>query len=97
MQQYRNPRELIQGFLARPFRMGAHKAYLWARSLDKAEVYMVSAMAAAMRREFMTLPAESIEQVLEGLRPRYPRPPKIAVMPKANSTYARILRSGDLP
>jgi hypothetical protein len=73
--------------------MGAHKAFLWARSLAKAEVHMCSVMGEELSRLFMVTPAKNLEETFGRLKGKYPSPPKIAVMPKANSTYARI-RSG---
>ncbi len=90
MQKYRSPQEVIRGFLAEPFRMGAHKAYLWARSLAKARVCLVSRMDESLSREFMVEPSRSVEEAIGAIQSRHSRA-RVAVMPKANSTYARVV------
>ena len=73
--------------------MGAHKAFLWARSLVKAEVHLCSAMEENLSRLFMVTPAKNLQEIFARLKEKYHAPPTIAVMPKANSTYARIQSS----
>jgi nickel-dependent lactate racemase len=90
MKRFATPAEIVEKFPKEPFRMGAHKAFLWARSLAKAEVHMCSAMGEEMSRLFMASPARSPEEIFAKLQKKYPVPPAIAVMTKANSTYARI-------
>jgi nickel-dependent lactate racemase len=93
MKRFTSPREIVEKFPKEPFKMGAHKAFLWARSLAKAEVHLCSIMEESLSRKFMVTPAKDLEKTFSRLKGKYPSPPKIAVMPKANSTYARI-RSG---
>ncbi len=90
MKRFAGPREIVEKFPQEPFKMGAHKAFLWARSLVKAEVHLVSVMDESMCRQFWVTPARNLEEAFARLRIKYPSPPKVAVMPKANSTYARI-------
>jgi lactate racemase len=90
MNRFSSAAEIVEKFPKEPFKMGAHKAFLWARSLAKAEVHLVSAMGEELARRFMANPARNLEEVFQRLRKKYPSPPSIAVMPKANSTYARV-------
>jgi nickel-dependent lactate racemase len=90
MRRFSSPAEIVEEFPKEPFQMGAHKAFLWARSLVKAEVHMCSVMEENLSRVFMVTPAKTPEEVLARLKRKYPIPPTIALMPKANSTYARI-------
>ena len=93
MKRFSSPAEIVEKFPKEPFKMGAHKAFLWARSLAKAEVHLCSIMEESLSRQFMVTPAKRLEETFGRLKGKYPSPPSIAVMPKANSTYARI-RSG---
>jgi lactate racemase len=93
MKRFSSPAEIVENFPKEPFKMGAHKAFLWARSLIKAEVHMCSLMGEDLRRLFMVTPAGTLEEIFARLKGKYVAPPAIAVMPKANSTYARIQTS----
>ena len=93
MKRFSSPAEIVEKFPKEPFKMGAHKAFLWARSLAKAEVHMCSAMGEDLSRLFMVTPAKNLEEIFARLKGKYPIPPTIAVMPKANSTYARTQTS----
>jgi lactate racemase len=93
MKRFSSPAEIVEKFPKEPFKMGAHKAFLWARSLARAEVHMCSAMSEELSRFFMVTPAKTLAEIFSRLRKKYPAPPAIAVMPKANSTYARIQTS----
>jgi nickel-dependent lactate racemase len=93
MKRFASPQEIVEKFPNEPFKMGVHKAFLWARSLAKAKVHLCSVMEESLASQFMVTPARSLEDIFPGLKRKYASAPKIAVMPKANSTYAR-LRSG---
>ena len=90
MKRFSSPAEIMEKFPKEPFKMGAHKAFLWARSLAKAEVHLCSSMEEELSRLFMVSPAKTLEEIFGRLEGKYPAPPRIAVMPKANSTYAKI-------
>ena len=90
MKRFSGPAEIVEKFPREPFKMGAHKAFLWARSLIKAEVHMCSVMEENLSRVFMVTPAKTMEEIFARLKKKFPTPPTIALMPKANSTYARI-------
>ena len=91
MERFSSPAEIVEKFPKEPFKMGAHKAFLWARSLAKAEVHMCSVIGEELSRVFMARPARTLEEIFARLEEKYLTPPTVAVMPKANSTYARIL------
>jgi len=91
MKKYKTPQEVVTAFQREKFRMGVHKAFLWTRSLTKARVYLYSTLDEELSHKLMATPVKSIEDLLLSLKTKYPRPPKIAVMPKANSTYARLV------
>ena len=90
MKRFSSPAEIVEKFPKEPFKMGAHKAFLWARSLIKGEVHMCSGMEENLSRVFMVTPARTLEEIFARLKKKFPTPPTMAVMPKANSTYARI-------
>ncbi len=90
MKKYSAPAEIVEGFPKEKFRMGAHKAYLWARSLTKAKVYMVSGIPAGLAEVLMIQPVKSVGEALQKIRGKYASPPNVAVSPKANSTYVRV-------
>jgi nickel-dependent lactate racemase len=89
MKKHKTPQEVITAFQQEKFHVGAHKAFLWARSLSKARVHLYSTLNEELSRRMMATPVKTLEDFFLSLKVNYPRPPKIAVMPKANSTYAR--------
>jgi len=90
MKRYRSPQEVITGFQEEPFRMGAHKAFLWARSLEKADVYMVSSLKPDVGEDLMVRSVKGVTQALQSIQSKYAQPPRVAFLPKASSTYVRI-------
>jgi len=69
--------------------MGVHKAFLWTRSLTKAQVYLRSALEEAVVHELMVLPVNNIEELLLRINDSYVRPPRLAIIPRGNSTYVK--------
>jgi nickel-dependent lactate racemase len=90
MKKYRSPQEVAESFRHQAFRMGLHKAFLWARSLIKAQVYLHSALEEALVYELMVLPVKSVEELLGRIKAKYVHPPQIAIIPKGNSTYIKL-------
>ena len=90
MIKYKNPREVIDHFKQAKFKMGDHKAFLWCRSLIKARVHLHSAIDEGLCRTLMVSPVKTIQEAFEKIRTKYPDPPRVAVMPKANSTYIKV-------
>ncbi len=92
LKRYKSPQEVVESFQKDRFRMGVHKAFLWTRSLTKAQVYLRSALEEAVVRELMVLPVNNIEELLLRIKDSYVRPPRIAVIPRGNSTYVKRVR-----
>ena len=90
MVKYRTPREVVDHFKRARFKMGDHKAFLWCRSLIKAEVHLHSEMDEGLARVLMVSPVKTLSEVFERIGRKYAAPPRVAVMPKANSTYIKI-------
>lgn len=90
MKEYRSPQEVVESFRQKRFRMGFHKAFLWTRSLTKAQVYLHSALEEAVVYELMVLPFKSVEELLSRIKAKYVHPPQIAIIPKGNSTYIKL-------
>jgi nickel-dependent lactate racemase len=90
MLKYKSPQEVINNFAKVRFKMGDHKAFLWCRSLTKAQVHLFSMLDEGMVQNLMTLPVKNIQEGLERINAKYTYPPKVAVMPKAASTYVRV-------
>jgi hypothetical protein len=70
--------------------MGHHKAFLWTRSLTKAQVYLHSTLEQIVVSELMVLPVKSVEELLGKINAKYVHPPQIAILPKGNSTYIKL-------
>ncbi len=87
MKRYKSPQEVIESFQKERFRMGVHKAFLWTRSLTKAQVYLCSALEEAVVRGLMVLPVNDIGELLRRINDKYASSPRVAVIPKGNSTY----------
>lgn len=86
VRRFSSPREQLEEFAAKGFRIGAHKAYLMSRSLTRFEVVVVSDLDAATLAACHLTKGE-LEPTLgrwtagDGARAR------IAVIPSANTTY----------
>jgi lactate racemase len=85
------PAEVLERFHREGFRMGAHKAFLLARSMAKARVLLVSdrlPLETGKRLQFEqhTTLDSAVDSALSGRRPST----TIAVMPKASSTIPRL-------
>ncbi len=88
----KSPQEVITRFEREGFRMGAHKAFLFARSLRKARTYLVSrGVAPDQARKLHLIPALTIEDALAEALGETARLPRIGIMPRASSTIPRIL------
>ena len=89
MKQHETPAGVVNDFRKAKFEMGGHKAFLWCRSLIRARVHLYSAIDDRLSRTLMVWPVKTVRETLERIRSRYDHPPKIAVVPKANSTYMK--------
>lgn len=90
MKKYGSSEEIVKKFPKKEFKMGAHKASLWANSLAKAQVHLLSALDEEMSRKLMVRPIASVEETLKNLQAKYKTPPRIVARARANSVYARI-------
>ena len=81
------PQEVLERFAQSEFQMGAHKAFLWARSLAKAKVILVSeGITDEMAKLMMVERVTSLDEALPLAKQYLPKEPKIILMPKASST-----------
>ena len=88
----RTPQEVVTRFVREGFRMGAHKAFLFARSLLKARTYLVSrGIAPAQTHKLHLIPAPTIEHALAAALRDIEGRPRIGIMPRASSTIPRIM------
>ena len=88
----KTPHEVVTRFEQEGFRMGAHKAFLFARSMLKAQTYLVSdGIAADQARRLHLNPAPTVEDALAAALPGTNSPPRIGIMPRASSTIPRIM------
>ncbi len=88
----RTPQEVVTRFEREGFRMGAHKAFLFARSLLKARTYLVSrGIAPAQAHKLHLIPAPTIEHALAAALRDIEGRPRIGIMPRASSTIPRIM------
>lgn len=86
------PQDVVTRFEREGFRMGAHKAFLFARSLLKAQTYLVSSgIPPPQARKLHLVPAPTIEDALATALTDHSGPPRVGIMPRASSTIPRIL------
>lgn len=91
------PQDIVTRFEREGFRMGAHKAYLFARSLLKARTYLVSSgIPPEQARKLHLMPAPTIEDALATALADHSGLPRIGIMPRASSTIPRILAAARL-
>jgi lactate racemase len=90
MIEHKTPQGIVESFPKERFKMGRHKAFLWCRSLIKASVHLYSAVDEELGQALMVHPAKTIGEALEKIRTKYPNPPEVAFVPKANSTYIKV-------
>lgn len=85
------PSEVIDRFAKTPFKMGAHKAFLWARSLAKAKTILVAdGISQEMADLMMVTKVKDLDEALAMAAQWLPEKFKIAIMPKASSTIPML-------
>ncbi len=89
--QFRSPDAVLEDFYSRPFKIRAHKAYLWCRTLVKARTILVSAdvrkdLLQIMKVECVPSLQEALDVGLSNLAPDS----KICLMPNALSVVPRL-------
>jgi|SRR5208283_5200441 len=73
-------------FLSHGFKMGAHKCYLFGKTLSLYEVVIESELDPAMLRK-CHLRAGSAQEAVDRWVAEFPGRPRVAVVPNANTTY----------
>ena len=90
MSLYKTPREVVESIASKEFIIGPHKAYLWARTLEKARTIIVSDhISPALAKTLMVEVACSLQEALEMALPNY-NLPIVAVLPNASSMIPLI-------
>ena len=75
MKRFSSPAEIVEKFPKEPFKMGAHKAFLWARSLIKGEVHMCSVMEENPEPACLwSTPSRTLEEIFARLKRKFPTP-----------------------
>ena len=87
----RTPHDVVARFEREGFRMGAHKAFLFARSLLKARCYLVArGVTPEQARKLHLIPAPTIADALAAALRGVPGRPRVGIMPRASSTIPRV-------
>jgi nickel-dependent lactate racemase len=87
-----SPQDVVTRFEQEGFRMGAHKAFLFARSLVKAQTFLVSrGIEAEQARKLHLMPASTVGEALAAALRSVSGRPRIGIMPRASSTIPRIM------
>jgi nickel-dependent lactate racemase len=84
--QFTSPEEVIRDFKSSGFRMGAHKAYLFGRTLVNYNVAVFSDLDPGILRKCHLRAAEP-ESVIHEWVADFKGTPRVAVIPNANTTY----------
>jgi len=84
--QFTSPEEVIRDFKSSGFRMGAHKAYLFGRTLVHYDVAVFSDLDPGILRKCQ-LRAADPAIILEEWVSSFDGTPKVAIIPNANTTY----------
>ncbi len=86
VKQFKTVHQALEHFKSQPFRMGAHKSFLFGRTLTRFEVVIASELDAdTLRTCHLTKgePQSVIDKWIEGI----PGSPRVAVVPSANTTF----------
>lgn len=84
----RSPAEVIDYFKNREFEMGVHKAFLWSRSLEKADTtFLISdGISAETAEHLMVRKRTGFNEIPAEIKDKLPAHPRVAVLSHANST-----------
>lgn len=86
MALYAAPQDIISSFKQKPFVAGAHKAYLWGRTLCEARTIVVSGqLNTSLAKLLMVEVYPSLEEAIAEVLPAYPGDCTIVVLPYASS------------
>jgi nickel-dependent lactate racemase len=84
--QFTSPEEVLADFKKQGFRMGAHKAYLFGRTLIEFDVAVSSELDSGVLKKCHLRSADP-SRVIEEWVDNFEHPPRIGVIPNANTTY----------
>jgi len=84
--QFTSPEEVIRDFKSSGFRMGAHKAYLFGRTLVNFDVAVFSSLDPGILRK-CHLRAADPATVIDEWVATFEGTPELAIIPNANTTY----------
>jgi nickel-dependent lactate racemase len=88
VKQSKTPQDVVTTFQSQRFKMGPHKAFLLCRSLIHHKVYFYSdQIPPALIEKFFFTPVSSVQEGISRALPSLPPDPRIAVLPKASSTF----------
>jgi len=84
--RFQRPEDVLADFRQQGFRMGAHKAYLFARTLSQYEVVVDSDLEAETLARCQ-IRAGRAQETIDRWLDRFQGRPRVAVVPQANTTY----------
>jgi len=84
--QFTSPGEVLSDFKRQGFRMGAHKAYLFGRTLDQFDVAICSDLDPGVLQKCHLRAADPSEIISEWVE-NFDGRPRIGIIPNANTTY----------
>ncbi len=84
--QFTSPEEVLADFKKQGFRMGAHKAYLFGRTLSEFDVAVSSELDPGVLKKCHLRAADPSRVIGEWVE-NFEHPPRIGVIPNANTTY----------
>jgi len=77
--------EVIERFRREGFRLGAHKAYLFARDMVRAKVLLVSSLSEVLARKLFFTPFSTLSEALEAALAEHGQTAGVAVLPQASA------------
>ncbi len=84
--RFKSPEEAMADFLKHPFRMGAHKAFLFSRTLCRFDVAVTSELDPDVMKKCHLRAGEPTSTINEWFN-SYDRVVKIGIVPNANTSY----------
>ena len=84
------PHELVER-IGREFKLGGHKAAAIAMVRERAEIYLVSEMDAALVERLFMRPFDTLEQAYTAARSRLGTDARVIVMPYGGSTLPKLI------
>jgi hypothetical protein len=84
--QFTSPEEVLADFKKQGFRMGAHKAYLFGRTLDQFDVAVSSELDPSVLQKCHLRSADPSRVIGEWVE-NFGGVPRIGIIPNANTTY----------